>query len=79
MLSNDGDAGQLRGRRLSADAIRSDMHDFQSKFFASSPESRTVTDNWLSLKDALSSSRAKHVPTKLVKSSDKQSRQHHSN
>jgi len=52
------------------DAIRSDMHDFQSKFFASLPESRTVNDNWLSFKDALSSI-TKHVPTKLVKSSDK--------
>jgi len=47
------------------------MHDFQSKFFASSPESRTVNDNWLSFKDALSSSITKHVPTKFVKSSDK--------
>jgi len=46
------------------------MHSFQSKFFASSPESRTVNDNWLSFTDALSSI-AKHVPTKLVKSSDK--------
>ena len=47
------------------------MYDFQSKFFASSPESRTVNDNWLSFKDALFSSITKHVPTKLVKSSDK--------
>jgi len=53
------------------DAIRSDMHDFQSKFFSSTPKSRTVNDNWLSFKDALSSSITKHVPTKLVKSSDK--------
>ena len=52
------------------DAIRSDMYDFQSKVFSSSPESRTVNDNWLSFKDVLSSSISKHL-TKRVKSSDK--------
>ena len=52
------------------DAIRSDTHDFQSKFFAChlNLELLMITG---SFKHALSSSITKHVPTKLVKSSDK--------
>jgi hypothetical protein len=48
------------------DQLRSDIHLFSNSFFGSSPDSKSVNENWLDLKQAVTSSAHKNIPTKLV-------------
>lgn len=42
------------------------LSNFSSSFFKSSPDSRSVNDNWLQLKQAITSAIEKHIPSKTV-------------
>jgi hypothetical protein len=50
------------------DQLRSDIHTFSNSFLVSSPELKSVNDNWLALKGAIQASVCKNVPSKLASS-----------
>ena len=46
--------------------LRSDILNFSNSFLASSPDLKSVNDNWLALKSAINASVSKNVPCKLA-------------